>query len=228
MVPSKVVRSFVTTVALAMLAALTFCRASVAAGAQESACRVFDDEYRVVESVLVKDTLFGAADGVYPLGSGTLRLRMEAQAGQQAVKLMSYEFASRLTVESKIPVFSATVVTESRASAGLGSAQGSADGTLRDGTLTWATPITGYHSEGSIACSGMMCGRFGAPPRGMSPIPDSPATVRFDPFRFSADGATFTMPYALVSRSTSPRQSTYMAMSGRRVRRSCADALQAL
>ena len=31
----------------------------------------------------------------------------------------------------------------------------------------------------------------------------------------------FTMPYALLSKSESPRQTTYLALSGRRVRRTC-------
>ena len=220
-------RPFVGTTTVAIFAALAFRAARPAAGAEEGGCPFADDEYRVVESVWVKDTLFGAADGVYPLGSGTMRLRVEEGTGPRTVKLMSYELVSRLTVEARIPIFSTTVVTESRATAGLDSHDGVADGTLQGGKLTWATAIAGYHSEGTIACSGLMCGTFGAPPRGRSPIPDPPASMQFDTFTFSPDGTTFTMPYMLVSRSTSPRQSTFMAMSGRRVRHACATPPQA-
>ena len=222
MVRTSSFRYLVGATTVAVIAALSFCTPQPAARAADTGCRFSDDEYRVVESVWVADTVLGAADGVYPLGSGTMRLRVEERPGPRPVKLMSYEFASRLTVEARIPILSTTVVTESRASAGPDSLEGVAEGTLHDGTLTWSTVIAGYHSEGTIACSGMMCGTFGAPPRGRSPIPNAASSMRFDAFTFSADRTTFTMPYMLVSRSTSPRQSTYMAMSGRRVRHLCA------
>jgi hypothetical protein len=221
MVPGTAVGQSLHVATLALLAVSTFGTARPSAGAEDDPCPAYDDEYNVVETVWVQDTLLGAANGVYPLGSGTMRLRFQQEVGEQAVKLMSYEISSRLTVRARVPIFSTTVVTESRASAGVNSCEGSADGTLRDGRLTWNTPIAGYHSEGTIDCSGLMCGRFGAPPRGRSPIPDTSASQRFGTFTFSADGATFTMPYVLVSRSTTPRQSTYMAMSGRRVTRLC-------
>jgi len=221
--PGRLSRFAVATGTVTFLA-LTAGVSAAAGPADDAGCLASDVEYHVVASVLVRDTLFGAGDGVYPLGSGTLKLRLQEHAGGEGVKLVNYVLDGQLTVEAKVAFFSTKVVTESRASTGVATCEGHADGTLHGDTLTWTTPVADYRSEGSITCSGNMCGRFGAPPRGRSPIPDAPAAMRFSAFTFSPDRATFTMPYTLVSRSTSPRQSTYLALSGRRVTRACVTA----
>ena len=77
------------------------------------------------------------------------------------------------------------------------------------------------------ACSGSMCGKFGAPPSGTSPIDDAPVGVTFKPFAFSPDRSTFTMPYTLLNKSTSPSQTTYLALAGRRVGQTCATEVAA-
>jgi hypothetical protein len=128
---------------------------------------------------------------------------------------------NHLTVQAKVATISTTVVTSSRTSTAADACRGSAQGTLHDATLTWNSKVSGYHSDGTLECSGAMCGRFGAPPTGTSPFHDAPAAMTFNPFTFSVDGSTFTMPYTLVSKSSSPRQTTYMALSGRRVAQSC-------
>jgi hypothetical protein len=134
--------------------------------------------------------------------------------------MMSYELANRLTVEAKVAMLSTKVVTESQTAA-KNACEGSAQGTLHDGTLTWNTNVTGYHSDGTMECSGSMCGKFGAPPRGTSPLHETPAAIHFKPFTFSPDRSTFTMGYTLVSKSDAPKQTTYLALSGRRVKQAC-------
>ena len=164
--------------------------------------------------------MFGAANGVYPLGTGKLTLRVE----RDAVRLMSYDLVNLLTVKASVLMVSTTVVTASHTSTARDACRGSAQGALHDGLLTWNSPVSGYHSEGTQECSGSMCGKFGAPPPGTSPFHDAPSALTFGAFTFSPDGSTFTMPYMFVSRSSSPQQTTYMALSGRRLKQSCATA----
>jgi len=188
-----------------------------AEAAEDGTCRVSDQEYSIVASVAIRDTVFGAANGVYPMGSGKLVLHID----ERAVQLTSYELVNQLKVRAKVALLSTTVVTASRTSTVGDCCHGSARGTLSNGTLSWNSVVAGYHSEGSLTCSGSMCGTFGAPPTGTSPLHDAPAAVTFNPFSFSPDGSTFTMPYVLVSQSNSPKQKTYLALAGRRVRQTC-------
>jgi hypothetical protein len=193
-----------------------------AGAAEGDACPVSDVEYNVVANIFIKNTVFGAANGVYSLGSGKMTLRIAAQPGHEAVKLMSYELVNRLTVDAKVAMLSTTVVTASHTSAARDACDGSAQGTLHDSTLTWNSKVSGYHSDGTMDCSGSMCGKFGAPPKGVSPFHDAPLALRFSPFSFSPDRSTFTMPYTFVSKSDSPKEATYLALSGRRVTQLCA------
>lgn len=184
------------------------------------ACPVSDVEYSVVSSVAVRGTTFGAANGVYPLGVGKVVLRFD----RDAVKLLSYDMSNHLTVKAKVAMLSTTVVTTSLTTTAANRCGGSARGTMHEGTLDWGSNVTGYHSDGTQECSGSMCGKFGAPPYGASPFHDAPATITFNAFHFSADRSTFSMEYMLVSKSASPRQTTYMALAGRRVKEACASA----
>jgi hypothetical protein len=210
-------RHFVALTTMGTLGAFIIRAAPLAQSAEDEGCLVAEVEYNILANVAIRNTVFGAANGVYPMGSGKLTLRIE----HGAVKLMSYELVNRLTVRAKVAMLSTTVVTTSRTSTVSDGCSGSAQGTLRDGILTWSGRVSGYHSEGTQACSGSMCGSFGAPPLGESPLHDEPAAVTFNPFTFSADGSTFTMPYMLVSKSSSPRETSYLALSGRRIRQSC-------
>jgi len=214
------VHPVVLATAVATLGAISIATSEPAAAAAD-ACPVSDVEYSVVANVYIRDTPFGAGNGVYSLGSGRMKLRIEDEGGRKAVRLMSYDLANRLTVDAKVAMLSTKVVTTSQTSTARDACNGSAQGTLHDGTLTWNTKVAGYHSDGTMECSGSMCGNFGAPPRGTSPFHDAPPALTFSPFTFSPDGSTFTMPYTVVSKSDSPRQTTRLALSGRRVKEEC-------
>jgi hypothetical protein len=192
-----------------------------ATATEDPGCQVSDDEYNVVASLVIKNTPFGAANGTYRLGTGSMVLRVEERTGHESVKLMFYELVNHFTVDARVALFSTKVVTVSHTSTVVNPSSGSAQGMLHDRVLTWTSKVAGYHSEGTMECSGSMCGSFGAPPKGTSPLHDSPAALVLSPFTFSADGTTFTMPYTLVSKSDSPKQTTYLALAGRRTRRTC-------
>jgi len=207
-----------------MLASLITGTTGVAAAATGNDCPISDVEYAVNASVLVKDTPFGAANGIYPLGSGRMRLRIDGEHGQQSVKMMSYDVSNRMTVEAKVAMLSTKVVTTSRTSTARDTCDGSAQGTLHDGTLTWNSKVAGYRSDGTMECSGSMCGKFGAPPKGTSPFHDAPPSITWNAFSFSSDLSSFSMPYTLVSKSDSPSQTTYLTLTGHRVSESCSVA----
>jgi hypothetical protein len=220
---TRIIRRFIATVATAAGAAVALGTADPAVAADESACAVHDVEYSVVANIIVRDTPFGAADGAYSLGSGRMKLRLDERAGDGPVRMMSYDVINHLTVEAKVAMLSTKVVTESRTAATRDACEGTAQGVLRDGVLTWTTNVAGYHSDGTMECSGSMCGMFGAPPKGTSPLHEI-RVIRFKPFTFSPDRATFTMPYTLASKSDSPKQTTYLSLSGRRIMQSCVRA----
>jgi hypothetical protein len=218
----SMLRQLVTAASFVVFGGLIASTSETAAAAEDNACPVSDVEYAVSANVMVTNTPFGAANGLYSLGSGKIRLRVQGQPHEaETVKLMSYELQNRLTVEAKVAMVSTKVVTTSRTSTAGDVCDGSAQGTLRDGTLTWSTKVKGYHSDGTMECSGSMCGKFGAPPKGTSPLHDVPPGLTFNAFTFSPDHATFTMPYTLVSKSDSPSQTTYLTLSGRRVNEWC-------
>jgi hypothetical protein len=55
----------------------------------------------------------------------------------------------------------------------------------------------------------------------------APHAVPFNAFEFAADRKTFTMAATLISKADSPKQSSYIALSGREVRRTCVEPVHA-
>ncbi len=212
----------------AVLTALSLALATTSTPADaEEACAVSDVDYDVVGNLLIKDTQFGAANGVYRMGDGRLRLRFEkgADGATRTTHLMSYDFDNHFTVKASFAAWSTAVETQSRTTVA-NECGGAAKGQFDGGNVVWSTPVDGYHSDGSLACSGNVCGKFGAPPAGTSPLHES-AAVTFSPFHFSPDGKTFTMEYTRVSHSDSPRQTAYLSLSGREAKRTCVQTVAA-
>jgi hypothetical protein len=190
-------------------------------GDDPGACAVSDVDYALTASVMLRGTPLGAADGVHPLGSGTMRLRFDRGDEVPTAKLMRYTVDNRMTVVTTVAWIKTTVTAESRTGTQPLPCEGSAQGTLSGSRLVWEGPVRGYGSDGTITCDGSMCGSFGAPPKGASSLRDHPADLRFGAFVFSADGSTFTMPYTQVPTTTSGSQKTFLALSGRRIGHSC-------
>jgi len=216
---AQIGRRLLTGAAVATVVAIAGGTSSVA-DADES-CAASEAEYTTVGNLLVRDTLFGAANGVYSLGTGKMRVRFEsAPNGQPAeAKLLSYEFDNHLTIKASFALWWTQVETHSRTVAA-DVCGGAARGELTNRDVVWSTPIAGYQSDGTIHCEGNVCGKFGAPPPGASPL-HQVDTVVFKPFHFSADGKTFTMDYTKVSHSESPKQTNYVSLSGRETKRVC-------
>jgi len=216
-------RKSVTTAAVVALLGLAVGTTSATVEA-ETDCSVADVDYTVVGNLLIKDTQFGAANGVYRMGDGHLRLRLQggADAAPKKAELITYELQNRFTVKASFAAWSTSVETQTRTTVASACA-GAAQGTFDHGEVVWGTPVSGYHSDGTLACTGNVCGKFGAPPAGSSPLHEA-ASVKFSPFHFSPDGKTFTMDYTHVSHSDSPKQTSYLSLSGRETKRVCVHA----
>jgi hypothetical protein len=135
--------------------------------------------------------------------------------------MMSYTLYNRSRVDAKAAFWDATVLTRSQTSVAA-ACEGAAQGVLDGKSLRWGSKVAGYRSDGTLTCTGSMCGKFGAPPPGTTPLHEGPLAVEFRPFAFSEDRKTFTMPYTLVDRT--PDRAAYLALGGREVGRTCVKA----
>ena len=184
-----------------------------------AACAVWESDYTLAATLQVRDTLMGAGDGTYPIGPGRAVVRMDAD-GTHA-RLVSYAMHSHVVAVSKALFWTTTVISDSETSAPPDASGAAAEGSLSARRIDWTTPVRGYRSEGTLDCDGHLCGSFGAPPPGKSPVHIAPHAVPFNAFEFSADKKTFTMAATQISKADSPKQTSYVALSGRETRRTC-------
>jgi hypothetical protein len=186
-------------------------------------CDAWDVEYRLAANLQVTDTTLGKGDGVYKIGPGRVVLRFDDRDGQPTgnAKMLSYTMQVHMTVEGKALFWSAKATTDTKTTVTEGACTPAAEGALTDHTLRWSTKVRGYRYDGTVLCEGSLCGKFGAPAAGTTPIHVGPTPVEFKPFEFSADMKTFTMPYTLVSKTDSPKQTAYVTLAGREASRAC-------
>jgi hypothetical protein len=209
--------SFAATVTLTL-------RVVPSARADEApACKAWDVEYVVAANVQLSDTTMGAGDGVHKIGPGRIVVRLENADGAMAgrVRMLVYDMKDGFTVVAKTLFWGTTVVNNTRTTATPDNGGTIAAGTFADRSLRWETTINGMRTDGQVHCEGAFCGKFGAPPEGWSDVHTAPHPVTFNPFEFDAEKKTFTMAYAVVSKSDSPRQTSRITLAGREAKRTC-------
>ncbi len=174
------------------------------------------------------DTPLYVGEGVFDLGPGTLALRFpdaQGRPGPGAAELVSYETrvdfsvtTSVLGVRTVLATHALSRVTPDRCGV---AARGNNDGR----SLEWTSPVRGYRTDGSVSCRGLLCGRFGMPREGETPLHVGPADVRFSSLSFRGrQFRRFHMPATQVSRGGSPRATTRIQLVARAVGRRCDDA----
>jgi hypothetical protein len=190
------------------------------------ACAAWDVTYALTGTLRISDTPMAAGDGVHPVGPGALIIRFEDHDGAPSgrARVLTFELTEHFTIHPHAVLWNASVVTDASARATPDGSGATAEGTLSGDVLRWDGPVHGYRTDGALTCDGSLCGRFGAPPPGRSPLHMASGAVQFEPLRFGRGAATFEMPYTLVSQSDSPRQRTFLAMRGREAKRTCVDA----
>ncbi len=193
--------------------------ASAETDTTEPDCGIIDVQYSVSANLQITDTTMGAGDGVHQVGPGKIVLRFDNRGAQPHVKLVAYDMRQTFTVVAKAFMWTTRVTTDVRMRAPAGN---SAEGTMSARTLRWGgEQAHGVQSDGTITCDGSMCGKFGAPPSGSSAYHTGPVSIELKPFEFGSDMKTFKMPFAVLSKSESPKQKTLISIAGREVRRAC-------
>jgi hypothetical protein len=187
-----------------------------------SGCAQWEIQYTIAGTLQITETTMGAGNGTFPVGPGTLVLRVDTQ--DMGARLQRFDLHEHFAIHPNAVMWNATLVTDAAvhvAPSGTGAvASGRWAG---DGVLHWDSPLRNYRSDGSLTCEGSLCGKFGAPPQGRSEVHQTSA-IRLQPFRFDREGQTFQMDRTLVSSSEAPHQRTYLALAGRRVARTCLQA----
>jgi hypothetical protein len=193
------------------------------ASASDGPCDAWEVEYLLNATVRISDTTMGAGDGLYPNGPGKVVLRFENRGGQPGgnVKLLEYRMKDNFTVVSHALLWEARVTADTVSRTTPNPCGFAAEGVLEGRSLRWKGPWSGMRSDGSVICTGGFCGKFGAPPAGRSELHVAPHPVSFMPFEYAADFKTLHMGYSVVSRQSSPSQTSRIALSGREVRRTC-------
>ena len=182
-------------------------------------------EYALAAKLTLSDTPMGEGDGTYTIGPGTVVLRYDDRNGAPGggVQMASYAMRESFVVKSRTLFWSTTVVTSTNTATtpdqcGI-TARGAFDPATRN--IKWKTPLHGYRTDGTLTCSGSMCGKFGAPPRGEMQLHIGPNEVQFGPFVLAADMKTFTMALTHVSKTSMPKQSAEVTLAGRETKRAC-------
>ena len=218
---------------LAMLKRVLCMSASVAAlavvapaGASAEPDSEWEVEYSVTGTLHVTDTPMGQGDGDYPAGPGRLVVRYDNVGGAPGgrARMAAYAMHEAFTVRSQVLVVKTTVTVDSTTRATPDACGSAAEGALAGRTLTWATPVRGYHSDGTLTCDGFICGKLGAPPSGTSPLHVGPVDVRFAPFHFGESMRSFTMPATLEMSTDTPKQTASIELTGRETRRTLVPA----
>jgi len=204
------------------IAALAPAFGSSAARADEP-CDAWVVEYALNANVKITDTTMGAGNGVFAIGPGSLVVRYDVVAGEPGgrAEMLEYRMRDHFTVHASFVVGKTDVEANTVTRATPNACGIAAEGTFADRRLTWRSNVSGMRSDGTVTCNGAFCGKFGAPPKGTSPMHVPPHSVTFKPFVFSEDKRTFTMDYSIVSKHESPSQTSLVALAGREVKRTC-------
>jgi hypothetical protein len=187
----------------------------------EAPCVAWAITYSLAGTVRIMDTPMGAGDGVYPVGPGSLVLRFDDHEGSPGgrARMVSFELREQFALTPRAVLWYARLETDVAVRATPDESGVAGEGLLTDDMLRWDGPIRGYRADGALTCEGSLCGKFGAPPQGRTPLHVAPTTVLFQPLTFGREASSFQMPFTLVSESQSPRQRTFLAMAGRETAR---------
>ncbi|MGZ3420146.1 MAG: hypothetical protein ACXVEF_42335 [Polyangiales bacterium] len=202
-------------VVLGLIVALT--PGEAAAEEQQPTCEAWDVEYALNENLTLVDTPMGKGDGLYHVGPGSTVLRFDPSGN---VKMLSYAMRESFKIHIRFLLSTTDVVVDSRSRVTPNTCGVAAEGRLTGNKIVWTTKVRGHRADGTVNCSGT-CGKFGAPPEGPSGLEIPPHDVVFKPFELSKDQKTFEMQSTFVSKTELPKQTAYIALSGREVRRTC-------
>jgi hypothetical protein len=208
--------------ALSLALLLPPAAAQVPASDATPGCARWETQYAIAGTLQITETTMGAGNGTFQVGPGTVVLRMDTQA--EDALLLRFDLHEHFAIHPNAVMWSATLVTDAAVHAAPEGTGAAASGQWSGGVLRWDSPLRNYRSDGALTCEGSLCGKFGTPPQGRSELHQTSA-IHLQPFRFDREGQTFQMDRTLVSSSEAPHQRTYLALAGRRMARTCIQAL---
>jgi len=192
--------------------------AADASAAPPPSCAELEVEYALAGTLRLADTPYNLANGAHKVGPGTMVLRYEP-SGRVTIRSYSMEQSFSIVIRAFVSTMTITASTITRAAPDAAGVV--AEGVLKDGRIEWTTRARSVRTDGSLNCSGRYCGSFGAPALGRSVVKVGPEDALVRPFALSNDGRSFTMPFTLATRTEAPKQTSFLALTGREVRRTC-------
>ncbi len=191
-----------------------------------AACEAWELEYALNANLKLTDTPLGQGDGIYKIGPGRVTLRFDDSNGRPggAVQMISYAMRDHFTVKSRTLFWSTVVETDTKTRATPDKCGVAAKGVLSGNKVAWTTKVNGYRVDGTVTCTGALCGKFGAPPAGTTQLHIGPSPVQFNPFELSTDLKKLHMAYTFVTKTSVPKQTSYVELAGAEVRRACVSA----
>ncbi|HVW24233.1 MAG TPA: hypothetical protein VHC69_02630 [Polyangiaceae bacterium] len=187
------------------------------------ACDEWIADFALAARLRLADTPFGAGNGSHDIGPGRLRLRMSKTLDPAAAKveLVAYEMHEQFVIKAAVLFMHATITTVSDTRATPDVNGVIATGMLHGREITWLTPVRGYRTDGTMQCEGSGCGFSGVPSSGTTPLHVAPHPVQFAPFVFDPAFETLQMSESKVAQTEKPKQTAYLALSGRRSTLQC-------
>ena len=189
-------------------------------------CNTLSVHYALAARLRLEDTPFGAGNGVYDIGPGSLDLRLTRGGPGAPVKvdLLSYAMRDRFTVESNVLFIHAKIETHTETRVAPDERGVAATGTLRGSEVDWSTTVRGYRADGTVHCEGSGCGFSGVPPSGTTPLHIGPGPVKFERLVFgSSTFDTVQMDFTRVAHTEMPRQTAFVTFAGRKMTEQCLD-----
>jgi hypothetical protein len=185
-------------------------------------CEAVDVEYAVDARLLITGTPLGEGNGHHTIGPGRAVVRFE-RGGR--VTLRASELRMRFTMHAKTLFWNTTILTDAMTRWSPDACGVVVEGRLEphgEGkTVRWTSEARGFQTDGTLTCTGSLCGRFGAPPPGKSELHMKPTPKQLRPFEVAPDLSTVKMPYTRIAQTLSPPQTSIVAVFGREVRRAC-------
>ena len=189
-------------------------------------CDAWELEYLLNANLKLTETPLGQGDGIYKIGPGRVVLRFDDVNGRPGgtVRMSSYDMRDHFTVKSRTLFWSTVVENDTKTRATPSQCGVAATGKLDGDKLAWSSKVAGYRVDGTITCTGALCGKFGAPPAGTTQLHIPPSPVQFSAFAFSSGLKQLKMPFTFVTKTAVPKQTSYVELAGTMVRRACVTA----
>jgi hypothetical protein len=194
--------------------------------ASKPACNSWIVDYETVSgtSLRLANTPYGAGDGTYAIGPGTVRMRYADHKGEPApgeAALLDLQLTTKFVVNTTAVGFKMRITTDGNVGFTPDECGVVARGTLEDDKVTWTERARGYRSTGTLHCAGVLCGKFGSPPGGRSQMSRPVHPVKLRPVQLH-DGVTrLSLPFFEVERQAKPSQTVLMRVEARETGRRC-------